>query len=256
MRPFPPAAANGAHERRQIQRLRGIRRLPRRDEPIEFVFVDGIAQPSEHQTSRADRRHLAQRNSQRELEKRRRALAEAEKCALDFAPALAHILHDRQQPRLRVADKPATAPQGARRQLSLRIGSGVKAGVGRLAGLRLAPDAPEIENLPLHGQNPVEAGEQQGRALRNVALQEPLQFEGKARRRNQAAGAAEAFEIREPAAEYGCILLPQGPRSLIQELRGVIAEQLMRLHGQSGQSMARPFEHGASELCRADDIGP
>ncbi len=61
----------------------------------------------------------------------------------------------------------------------------------------------------------------------------------------QLAIAAKFVECSEPAAERSCVLIPACARIVFEKLRGVVAEQMVRVHGERGQAIARAGElHG------------
>ena len=66
-----------------------------------------------------------------------------------------------------------------------------------------------------------------------------INFERKARGADQVAVAADFVESSEPAAECSRILIPADARAVFEELRGIVAEQMVRVHGERGQAIAR-----------------
>ena len=76
-------------------------------------------------------------------------------------------------------------------------------------------------------------------------MEQRAEFERKACGAYQLAIAAEFVECTEPAAEHSCVLIPTDARIVFEKLRRVSAEQMMRLHGERSQAVARTSElHG------------
>ena len=93
----------------------------------------------------------------------------AKKGALDFASARAGCLRDDQQPGSGIGGKLAAAPDCASGEFGLGVGGGMELNFFRWFALGgLAPLAPGIEEAALDGQNAVETGQQQRRALGRV----------------------------------------------------------------------------------------
>jgi hypothetical protein len=77
------------------------------------------------------------------------------------------------------------------------------------------------------------------------AWKQRAEFERKACGAYQLAIAAEFVECSEPAAERSGVLIPADARVVFEKLRRVSAEQMVRLHGERSQAIARTGElHG------------
>ncbi len=173
----------------------------------------------------------------------------AEKSALDFAAAFARVLRDHEQTRVRIGCEPGLRPKRTRGEFCGRIGRKVKFGLFRSGPERsfahTIVSAPRGEQFLLRRQNAVEAGKQQRRALRCVGLEFGGEFERKARGADEFAIAAEFVKCSEPAAERSGVLIPANARIVFEKLRSVVAEQMVRVHGERGQAIARASElHG------------
>ena len=104
---------------------------------------------------------------------------------------------------------------------------------GRLAPDNFVPLAPRVEEVALHGQNAVEASQKQRLSLGPVHLEQRNQFVRQAAGAEQVAGEASFVKGHKPTAESSRVLLPGASRGFLQVARGIGAEQLVGLHGQS-----------------------
>ena len=104
---------------------------------------------------------------------------------------------------------------------------------GLLALGNFMPLAPRVEEVALHGQNAVEASQKQWLPLGALRVEQRNQLMRQAAGAEQVAGSAGFAKGRKPTAESTRVLLPGASRGFLQVARGIGAEQLVGLHGQS-----------------------
>ena len=162
------AAADCAHGGLQRAGFLVIGGIAGGKQPVEFVFGYRLGEPAEEQEGGFRQGDLAERDAEGELEERGTCPAgpDLEKGSFDCTAAGRCVLGDDEEARAGVGGKLLAAPESAGGKLGLGVGGLEKMdGFGGGAGDGLTPLAPGIEEGALDGQDSVEAGEQQGRAL-------------------------------------------------------------------------------------------
>ena len=223
------------------------------------MFFNVPGEPAKKQQRAAHQRHLCQRQAERKLDKIFGAIGSsvAQKSALDFAAPPSRFLRNDEQARVRITCELLFAPKSAGGDFCGRVAGGVEGDArGCRAGLRLLRFAPGGEELALRGQNAIEAGQQQRRAMGVVGFKLRGQFQRQTRHRNGVFFVAELVELRQPGVEGGRVLRPVASRVRIEQLRRIGAEQAVRIHGQRGQTLARTGQLRGQRPFGGDGFGP